>query len=127
MSSSSLISTLTFVTRQINIIMGIPILTCDIVGNLLNILVFLSLRIFRQNSCSFYFTLMSFVNIGQLLTGLLSRVTINVSGIDWTSLSLLYCKLRMYLLVVCTNISMICMCLATIDQYPATCYRPHWQ
>jgi len=70
---------------------------------------------------------MSFVNIGQLLTGLLSRITTNVSGIDWTQLSLFYCKFRMYLLVVCTNISMICMCLATIDQYLATCHRPHWQ
>jgi hypothetical protein len=70
---------------------------------------------------------MSFVNIGQLLTGLLSRITTNISGIDWTQNSLLYCKFRMYLLVVCTNISMICMCLATVDQYLATCRRPRWQ
>ena len=70
---------------------------------------------------------MSLVNIGQLLTGLLSRTTFNLTNIDWTQMSLIYCKVRMYLLVVCTNISMLCMCLGTMDQYFATCHRPYWQ
>jgi hypothetical protein len=127
MSSSSLIATLSFITQQINIFAGTLILVIGVIGNLLTMIVFLSLHTFRQSSCSFYLNVMSFVNIGQLLTGLLSRITTNVSGIDWTQLSLVYCKLRMYLLVVCTDISMICMCLATIDQYFATCHRRRWQ
>jgi hypothetical protein len=127
MSSSSLITTLVSVTRQINIFAGIPIFIAGVIGGLFTIIIFLSLHTFRQNPCAFYLIFMSFVNIGQLLTGLLSRITINMSGIDWTQLSLVYCKFRNYLLVVCTNISMLCVCLATIDQYFATCHRPRLQ
>jgi hypothetical protein len=127
MSSSSFIVTLTFITQQINIFGGLLLFISGIIGNLLTLIVFLSFHTFRHNSCSFHLSVMSFVNIGQLLTGLLSRITINMSDIDWTQLSLFYCKFRMYFLVVCTNISMICMCLSTIDQYLATCHRPRWQ
>ena len=127
MSSTALINDLLFIVRKINIFGGVSIFISGIIGNLLTILVFLSLRTFRESSCSFYLSVMSLVNLGQLLTGLLSRTVFNISNIDWTQLSLIYCKIRMYLLVVCTNISMFCMCLATIDQYLATCRRPHWQ
>lgn len=127
MSVSSLINDLLFIVRQINIHAGLFLFICGILGNLLSILVFLSLRTFRESLCSFYLTIMSFVNIGQLLTGLLSRATFNLSNIDWTQISWIYCKIHMYFLVVCTNISMLCMCLATIDQYLATCHRPYWQ
>ena len=127
MSSNLLIANFIFITRQINIIAGTSIFIFGIIGNILSIIVFVSLHTFRENSCSFYLSIMSFVNIGQLLTGLLTRITINMSGIDWTQFSLVYCKIRMYFLVVCTNISMICMCLATIDQYCATCHRRQWQ
>jgi hypothetical protein len=127
MSSSSVIATLVFVTRQINIFAGMPIFIAGVIGGLLTTIVFLSFQTFRRNPCAFHLSVMSFVNIGQLLTGLLSRITTNVSGIDWTQSSLFYCKFRMYFLVVFTTISLICMCLATIDQYFATCHRPRWQ
>ncbi|CAF3935025.1 unnamed protein product, partial [Rotaria sp. Silwood1] len=127
MSSSSLIATLNFISQQINIYVGICLFIGGVIGGLLTTIVFLSLRTFRNNPCAFFLNVMSFVNIGQLFTGLLSRIASNASGIDWTQLSLFYCKFRMYLLVVCTNISMLCMCLATIDQYLATCHHPRWQ
>ncbi|CAF0875057.1 unnamed protein product [Adineta steineri] len=127
MSSSSLITTLNSITREINIFAGISIFIIGIIGGLLTIIVFLSLQTFRHSSCAFYLTVMSFVNIVQLIIGLLSRSTNNISGIDWTQSSLFYCKFRNYLLVVCTDISMLCMCLATIDQYFATCHKPRWQ
>ncbi|CAF1110335.1 unnamed protein product [Rotaria sordida] len=103
MSSSSFIATLGFVTRQINIFAGTSIFIAGVIGGLLTTIVFLSLRTFRDSPCAFYLSVMSFVNIGQLLTGLLSRITTNMSGIDWTQLSLFY------------------------YQYLATCQRPRWQ
>jgi len=127
MSSSSFIASLDFASEQIIIYTGIPIFIAGIVGGVLSFIVFLSLRTFRQSSGAFYLTIMSFVNIGELVAGLLSRIIITMTNVDWTQLSLFYCKFRPYLLNTCTIISLMCLCLATIDQYLATCSRQRWQ
>jgi hypothetical protein len=48
-------------------------------------------------------------------------------GIDWTQISVFYCKFRTFALQVTTLVSFTCICLATIDQYLATCTRRRWQ
>jgi hypothetical protein len=106
---------------------GTTIFFAGVIGGLLNIIVFLSLRTFRENSCGFYFTLMSFINIGNLITGLLSRIIISGFGIDWTLISHFYCKFRWYCLQFCVLTSFTCTCLATIDQYMATNARARWR
>ena len=125
--SSSIIPYLNFVNQKFNIYVGFTILAAGTIGGILNILVFLSLRTFRQSSCGFYLTIMSIVNIGQLYTGLFFRVLISGYGTDWTTTSLFYCKFRVLFFQFCTLISYTSLILATIDQYFATCARPDWQ
>src|SRR5579871_4815605 len=115
--SDSIISSFDFATSQTYIYMGITLIIIGVLGGILNVIVFLSLRIYRQSSSAFYLTVVSIVNIGQLLTGLLSRVLINAVGIDWTETSPAYCKIRNYLFQACAIISPVCLCLATIDQF----------
>ncbi len=107
--------------------MGIPILAAGLLGGVGNIIVFISLRTFRQNSCAFYLMFMSFVNLGQLLMGLTIRIIIYGFGIDWTLSSLFYCKFRNYSLQPCVLTSLTCMFLATVDQFFATCSNPRLQ
>jgi hypothetical protein len=126
MSPSTSLS-LTFIGQQITIYGGFIIMAAGILGNLINIIVFLSLKTFRQSSCAFYLTIMSIVNIGQLLFGLLSRIMISGFTIDWTTTSLFLCKFRVTFSQLCSLMSYTCLCLATIDQYFATCTRPRWQ
>jgi hypothetical protein len=118
---------LTTIPQIITIYFGIPVLIAGLTGGILNIIVFLSLKTFRQSSCAFFLTIMSFVDIGQLLTSLLSRIMITGFNIDWTETSVAYCKFRYYCLQVCALTSYTCMCLATIDQFLATSLRPRWQ
>lgn len=125
--SAQNVSSLNFISQQVTIYLGIPILTAGVIGNTLNILVFLSLRTFRENSCAFYLTVMSFMNNGQLVTGLLTRIMISGFDVDWTESSLFYCKFRQFGLQTCVSIYMTCMCLATIDQFLATCHSRYWQ
>ena len=120
-------SSLTTLSQQITIYFGISILIAGLFGGVLNTLVFLSLRTFRQSSCAFYLTIMSIVNIGQLFTGLLSRIMIIGYSIDWTTTSPFYCKFRYFLSQTCILMSLTCICLATIDQYLATCSNVRWQ
>jgi len=49
--------------QQIAKYYGIPVFIMGVSGGFLNIIVFLSLKTFRQNSCAFYLTIMSIVNI----------------------------------------------------------------
>src|SRR5262249_35068115 len=42
-------------------------------------------------------------------------------------ISSFYCKFRPFLLQTCTFMSLTCICLATIDQYFATCSNPRWR
>jgi hypothetical protein len=118
---------LTSVPKQLTIYLGIPILMFGVIGGLLNIFVFLSLKTFRQSSSAFFLTLMSCVNIGQLLTSLLSRILTSGFDNNWTETSIVFCKFRSYCLQLCALISYSCMCLATIDQYLATSLHLRWQ
>ena len=64
--------------------------------------------------------IISWVNIGQLLTGNLSRIAVNGYGSGWTAMSLFYCKFRWFAIQTCTLTSYACLCFATIDQYLVT-------
>jgi hypothetical protein len=107
--------------------LGIPILIAGLIGNVLCVIVFMSLRTFRNNPCSFYLTCGTFVNIGQLLTGFLTRIMLSGFALDLTNKSLFYCKFRPWLNQACALTSLSCICLATIDQFVATSTRTSWQ
>lgn len=81
-------------SEQVMIYFDLSTCFAGVIGGLLNMIIFLSLRKFRQNSCVFYLTIMSFVNIGELITGYFSRIISNGFDIDWTQTSLFYCKFR---------------------------------
>jgi len=126
MSTSAQLS-LVYATQQVNISLRSIIFVLGLISNILNIIVFLSLKTFRESSCAFYLTAMSFVNIGQMFFGLLLRI-LNVGlDVNWTSNNLVYCKLRYYFFQVFAILSYTCMYLATIDQYFATSFKRNWQ
>jgi hypothetical protein len=125
--STSTVSSLIFAGKQVTIYGGITVVVVGVLGECLNTIIFLSLRTFRQNSCTFYLTIMSILNIGELLADLLPRVMLAIYNRDGTEASLFYCKFRLYFVQICTMLSLTCYCLATIDQYCATCSRPRLQ
>ena len=112
-------SSLTTISQQISIYYGIPVLVAGLSGGVLNTLVFLSLRTFRQSSCAFYLTIMSIVTSWPIIHRSTFSIMISGYDIDWTTTSPFYCKFRYFLLQTCTLISYTCICLATIDQYLA--------
>ncbi|UJR14473.1 hypothetical protein I4U23_001470 [Adineta vaga] len=124
--SSTIIAFLLHTNQQIIRYCGISILFGGLIGGILNIIVFLSLRTFRQNTCAFYLTVLSIVNIMQLITGLFSRIMITGFNIDWTYNSLFYCKFRTFSFQLSSLMSFVCISFATIDQYLTTCSPSRW-
>ncbi|CAF0796932.1 unnamed protein product [Adineta ricciae] len=125
--SSSIVSLANMISHQITIYLGIPIFLLGVVGGILNVIVFLSLKTFRQNSCALYLTVMSLVSVGYLITGLLTFIMMYGFGDDWTTQSKSYCIFREGFVHICMLIAFTCLCLATIDQYLATCSSVRWQ
>jgi hypothetical protein len=125
--STSMILTAEYISQQVTIYLGIPIFLVGSIGEFLNIIVFLSLKTFRQSSCAFYLNIMSIVSIGYLVTGLLTFIMIYGFDIDWTNKSGFYCVFREGFVHICMLIGLTCLCLATIDQFLATCSSPRCQ
>ncbi|CAF3491420.1 unnamed protein product [Rotaria socialis] len=121
------IPTLVSISQYITLYVGSAIFIAGVIGSFLNIIIFLGLRTFRENSCVFYLIFMSFVNIGNLMAGLLSRIMISGFKLDWTLISPVYCKLRWYGLQFGVLTSFTCTCLAAIDQYMCTNARLEWR
>jgi len=108
--------TLNFISHQIHIYFGLSILIFGVIGGVLIVIIFTTLRTFRETTSAFYLTAVSIVNIGELLTALLVRVlsegfNTNIRNISWV------CKMQIYMVVWCVLVSMTVICLATIDQY----------
>ncbi|CAM4906924.1 unnamed protein product [Rotaria socialis] len=71
-------------TNECNIYGGFFVFSIGIIGSILNIIIFSSLKAFRETSTAFYMTVASAVNIFQLVFGLLTRILINGYNIDPT-------------------------------------------
>ncbi|CAF1001201.1 unnamed protein product [Rotaria sordida] len=127
MSNSIISLSLAFVTQQVIIYVGSFLFVAGLIGNSLTLVVLLSLRTFRQNSCAFYLSIMSIVNTFYLFIGLFTFIMINGFTINWLNMSLFYCKFRPFYVQFCILISFSCMCLATIDQFLTTCSKIRWQ
>ncbi|CAM4750608.1 unnamed protein product [Rotaria magnacalcarata] len=74
-------------TNECNIYGGFFVFSIGVIGNVLNIIIFSSLKTFRETSSAFYMTVTSAVNIFQLIFGLLTRILINGYNIDPTKTS----------------------------------------
>lgn len=112
-----MVDTLKHITNQSNIIGGFFVFSIGIVGNILNIIIFSSLKTFRETSSAFYMNATSAVNIFQLVVGLLSRILITGYDIDPTKTSSFICKARQFTLITTMLIIFTYMCFAAIDQF----------
>lgn len=101
-------------STYINFIIGL-------IGNLLNILVFTNLKIFRFNRCAFYLIAESIYNIIQLTQNLINEIwKSKINGIDPITISLIWCKLRTILPQWFRLVLASIVCSAAIDQYFCT-------
>jgi len=125
--ASSFIASLNFVKQEITIYFGIATLVMGVIGGCLNIIIFLSLKTFRQSSCAFYLMLMSTSDMLRLFLIVFPFIMRWGFQRDWGASSLFFCKIRYCIYSISTLSSMTCLCLAIIDQYFATSSRLRWR
>ena len=123
MSSETIINILNTINTNLNIYFGFFILITGIFGQICNVIVFTTLKTFRETTCAFYLTVVSVANFAQalpLLLRVLTSFNVNVSG------SAIFCKLRFFSAQYCFLIYLTSMCLATIDQFLSMTKYRHW-
>ncbi len=124
MSSSSIAVDLLAFAYQYSFYTTLIILIIGLIGNILNIIVFLNLKIFVKNQSAFYLTVESLLNTMQLILLFLIRLLIKINnGIDPASKSLLWCKLRTIISQPVTFLSFSMICFAAYDQFLSTSHR----
>lgn len=107
---------LNFVSQEIQLYFGMFIVVFGFIGNLLNMIIFLTLQTFRETSCGLYLISISMINIGQILVALFIRILseafhTNIRGIRWI------CKFQVATATWCHLVSLTTLCLATTDQW----------
>lgn len=115
---------LPYIGEQLTIYIGsFPVIT-GVIGNGINIWIFSSVRSYRQTPCTFYFLIGSIFNILYLLILLISRIVMSGTTVDLTRTSVGWCKMRNFFLPTLCLVSLLCSCLAAIDQFFATSKNP---
>jgi hypothetical protein len=111
---------LSYIGRQLNIYVGSFFLLTGLVGNRMNIFIFSSVRSYRTTPCTFYFLIGSIVNFIYIIINLIIRIVSAGFGIDLVRTSLIWCRIRAFIIGSLSPISFTCSCLATIDQFLIT-------
>jgi len=124
MASSTAIDIL-LITQKYAYYSAYTIFATGILGNFLNILVFRTLKIFRNKSCVLYFTTESIANILQLIVFFLIYLLSEVSETDPADSILFWCKFRSIMIVLCTVTAFSAICFSAYDQYLSTNHRAH--
>lgn len=96
------------------------IFTAGVIGNFLNILVFSTLKIFRNNQCVLYFTTESIANIFQLIVFFLIGLLTQIYETDPANSILFWCKFRSIMIVISTVMAFSAISFSTFDQYLST-------
>ncbi len=124
MSSSVTIASLQYATKQVYLYGGFFILITGLIGEVFNLLIFTTLKTFRNTPCGFYLSTVSIANFGQILVGVLIRTLTNGFSIDLLQSSWI-CKIREFLVHFFALLAFTSICLATFDQF-LSLIQPRW-
>jgi hypothetical protein len=86
-SSSSFIAELQALSRYLSISTGFFFFVTGILGNLLNVITFVSLGLYKHNPCSLYILAKALLELNALVIGLGTRILAAGFQIDWATIN----------------------------------------
>ncbi|CAF1308855.1 unnamed protein product [Adineta ricciae] len=94
-----------------------------IISNVINLLVFVKLKPFRENRCGFYLIVESVSDLVDVTFILIITIVSLVYGDESLNYSLFWCRIRYITFQTGTLTTFSMICFAAIDQYCSTNYR----
>lgn len=111
---------LNIASQYLNISLGLFILAGGILGNFLNIFVFITLRNYKTNACSLFMLAQSIFDLNVLLMGLGTRIVSQGFQQDFTLTNRIWCKLRASFVDINVLSALTCLCLQSIYAFLCT-------
>lgn len=127
MTLSTLVQQIYAVADKYKFYAGIFNLTIGIISNILIVLVFTTVRLFRRNQTAFYFITESISDIGLLITLNASRIVTIILGYDPAQTWMIWCKIQTMMLQTFALYSLFNICCLSFDQYLSTNVRSSWR
>ncbi|CAF1356015.1 unnamed protein product [Adineta steineri] len=104
-------------SRYTTLILGFILLLGGVLGNILNIIVFFKFGNYKNNACSLYMFVRTFLDLSILLAGLATRILTTGFQVDFTLMNRIWCKTRLgFTNINCENTYTL-ICLQAIDAF----------
>ncbi|CAF1654965.1 unnamed protein product [Adineta steineri] len=117
MSSSSVSDGILKFVTQYSLYTGYITFSFGVIGNVLNLLVFTQLKLFRTNRCVFYITIESISNLIYQIFYISLTVSTSIYGDVTIGGSSAWCKLRYILAQICALTNFYMICFSAVDQF----------
>ncbi|CAF1327148.1 unnamed protein product [Adineta steineri] len=103
--------------RYPSLILGFTLLIGGVLGNILNIILFIKVGNYKNNACSLYMIVRAFLDLTILLAGLATRILTTGFQIDFTLMNRIWCKTRLGLSNISCECTYTLICLQAIDAF----------
>ncbi|CAF4136309.1 unnamed protein product, partial [Adineta steineri] len=103
--------------RYPSLILGFILLIGGVLGNILNIIVFIKAGNYKNNACSLYMFVRTFFDLSILLVGLTTRILTTGFQMDFTSMNRIWCKTRLGFTDINATSTYTLICLQAIDAF----------
>jgi hypothetical protein len=116
MSTVSHMSAFKYFTIQYHRYVLPTVLCFGVIGNILNLIIF-SHRNLSKNPCTTYFFVLAITNLNNLLASLLSNYLGDAHGIDVLTATIVFCRLRFWIVHASLALGSWLIFLAGVDRY----------
>ncbi|CAF1386966.1 unnamed protein product [Adineta steineri] len=103
--------------RYSSLILGFILLIGGVLGNILNIIVFIRFGNYKNNACSLYMFVRTFLDLFILLVGLTTRILTTGFQMDFTIMNRIWCKTRGGFTDINSEGTYTLICLQAIDAF----------
>ncbi|CAF1397852.1 unnamed protein product [Adineta steineri] len=98
-----------------SLILGFILLIGGVLGNILNIIIFIKVGNYKNNACSLYMFVRTFLDLNMLLAGLATRILATGFQVDFTLMNRIWCKTRLGFTDINGITTYTMICLQAID------------
>ncbi|CAF1397832.1 unnamed protein product [Adineta steineri] len=100
-----------------SLILGFILFIGGVLGNILNIIVFVKVGNYKNNACSLYMFVRTFLDLCVLLAGMTTRILTTGFQIDFTLMNRTWCKARAGFIDINITSTYTLICLQAIDAF----------
>ncbi|CAF1333429.1 unnamed protein product [Adineta steineri] len=98
-----------------SLILGFILLIGGVLGNILNVIIFIKVGNYKNNACSLYMFVRTFLDLNMLLAGLATRILATGFQTDFTLINRIWCKTRLGFTDINGITTYTMICLQAID------------